>query len=55
MNFDKRQVIHLAMEKENVKLMSSMKAELRLNSFAEVQEWLLRSYQEGRITPPQTD
>ena len=55
MNFDKRQVIHLAMEKENVKLMSSMKDELQLKSFAEVQAWLLRSYLEGRITPPQAN
>ncbi|MDC0303002.1 hypothetical protein OAL13_00095 [bacterium] len=49
MNFRKRQTIHLSMEKTDVIQMSEMKNELGLDSFAEVQAWLLRAYREGLI------
>ena len=50
MKFKQRQTIHLSMEKDDVLLMSQMKHEHGLNSFAEVQAWLLDEYRAGRIT-----
>jgi len=47
--FKQRQTISLSMEKSDVIQMSAMKHELGLNSFAEVQAWLLASYRDGRV------